>query len=315
MNMRVKVDIISGFLGAGKTTLIKKLILEEYIDEKVVVIENEFGKVNIDGEVLKGSGIIVQEITAGCICCSHDGDLIESIEEVVKKFSPDRIIVEPTGVARLSEVLASCRNSKYLELIEVNNVITIVDVKRFKLSVSYSKEFIDNQIRATKSILFSKTTGVRDEAVQEVIDYIKKINHSANIINVEWDKVIAGEIINAVEQKSDSIEDDRKNLGKIIGGRIYPSNLDHQFSTWEFESNNYFNREKIKDIFDMISNKLEYGSVIRGKGILKKAEGGFLKFDFVSGDLTFEEYDFQDTGKVCVIGTNLKKNKIMELFG
>jgi G3E family GTPase len=313
--MRVKVDIISGFLGAGKTTLIKKLILEEYTNEKVVVIENEFGKVNIDGEVLKNSGIIVQEITAGCICCSHEGDLIESIEEVVEKFNPDRIIVEPTGVARLSEVLASCRDSKYSELIEVNCVITVVDVKRFRLSVSYSKEFIDNQIKATKSILFSKTTGVKDEAVQEVIDYIRKINPHANIVNVDWNQVSAREIINAVEKKASLIEDKKRSLGKIVSGRIHQSNLEHQFSTWEFESNSSFSCEKIKNIFHILSNELEYGNIIRGKGILKNAGGKSLKFDFVSGDLTFEEYDFQDTGKVCVIGTNLEKDKIMELFG
>lgn len=312
--MKVKVDIISGFLGAGKTTFIKKLITEEYNHEKVVVIENEFGKVNIDGEILKNTGIIVQEITSGCICCSHDGDLTESIKEVVDKFRPDRIIIEPTGVARLSEVLKSLRNNRYLDMIEINNIITILDIKRFKLSLSYSKEFIDNQIKYTKSVLFSKTTGSIDEIILEAIEYIRSINDTVNIINLDWNKASAREIMNAIEKSIYFTQYDKKNLGKVVRGKIHKSNSMHQFSTWEFESTKNFTREKIKNIFNTLSNDLEYGNIIRGKGILKENYEKWVKFDFALGDITFEEYGTENKGRVCVIGIDLNGEKIKKLF-
>lgn len=311
--MKTKIDIVSGFLGSGKTTLIKKIVTEGYIGENIVVIENEFGKVNIDGRVLKNTGIIVEEITAGCICCSLTEDFISAITKVREIFNPNRIIIEPTGVAKLSEILNICKDKKYEEFIEINKVITVVDVKRFELSISYSKEFIDNQIRTTKSIILSKTAGVEPAIIQDIINYIKKINNTANIVNLQWEKVTAKEIINAMENRYETVSGGNK-LGKIVGGRLYRDNSSHKFDTWEFETNRNFNRERIESIFQMLKNKNDYGDIIRAKGILKDAEGQWFRFDFVSGDIEFEEYSEGTIGSVCIIGSKLNKNNISQLF-
>ena len=308
--MKTKVDIVSGFLGAGKTTLIKKIITEGYIGENIVVVENEFGKVNIDGKILKNTGVIVKEITAGCICCSLTEDFISSIIKIREMFNPDRIMVEPTGVAKLSEILHICEDKKF---IEVNNVITVIDVKRFELSISYSKEFIDNQIRTTKSIILSKTAGIEERVIQNVINYIKKINNTANIVNLQWDKVTGKEIIEAVGKRYENVNS-RNRLGRVVGGRIYKSNLSRKFDTWEFETNKSFKRERIESIFQRLDNKRCYGKIIRAKGILQEKEGHWLRFDFVPGDITFGEYDKGIIGSVCIIGINLNKDNISKLF-
>lgn len=311
--MKIKVDIVSGFLGAGKTTLIKKLVTEGYIGQNIVVLENEFGKVNIDGRVLKKTGIIVEEITAGCICCSLTEDFISSINKVREMFNPDRIIIEPTGVAKLSEILNICGGNKYKEFIEIDNVVTVVDVKRFELSISYSKEFIDNQIRTTKSIVLSKTAGVEAAIIQDIINYIKKINNTANIVNLQWEKVTAKQIINAMKNRDETVSRQNK-LGKIVGGRLYRANSSYKFDTWEFQTNKSFKRERIESIFLMLKNKSWYGDIIRAKGILQEKEGQWFRFDFVPGDITFEEYSEGDIGSICIIGLNLNKNNISKLF-
>lgn len=312
--MKTKVDIVSGFLGAGKTTLIKKLVTEEYKDENIVIVENEFGKVNIDGGVLRNTGIVVEEITAGCICCSLSEDFSTSIMKVRDKFNPDRIIIEPTGVAKLSDILNSCKDKEYEDLIEINNVVTVVDVKRFKLSTSYSKEFIDDQIRVTKSIILSKIAGVEETIIQDVVDYIKNINNNVNIVNLEWEKVSAKEVINAIENKYEASNNDTGKLGKVVGGRIYRSNSSHKFNTWEFETNKRFNRKRIESIFEILKNESEYGNIIRGKGVLKDTEGKWFKFDFVPGDIAFDEYTTESVGNVCIIGLNLNIDNILQLF-
>lgn len=311
--MKTKVDIVSGFLGSGKTTLIEKLITEGYREENIVVLENEFGKVNIDGKVLKNTGITVEEITAGCICCSLTEDFTSSITKARGMFNPDRIIIEPTGVAKLSEILNICKDKKYEEFIEINNVITVVDVKRFELSISYSKEFIDNQIRASKSIILSKIAGVEPAIIQHIINYIKKINSTANIVNLQWEKVTAKEIINALENRYETVSGGDK-LGKILGGKLYRGNLSHKFDTWEFETNKSFNHERIENIFLILKNKNQYGDILRAKGIFKDTGGQWFRFDFVLDDLTFEEYSEGTIGCVCIIGSKLNKNNISQLF-
>ena len=183
MAMKIKLDIVSGFLGAGKTTLIKKLVTEGYKDEKIVVLENEFGKVGIDTDILKNTGVEVEEITAGCICCSSSGDFLSSMEDIITKFSPNRIIVEPTGVAKLSEILRACNDFKFKGLFEVNNIISVLDVKRFDFVSSYSKVFVDDQIAVSKTIVLSKNIGASIKHIEDIYSYIKNININANIIN------------------------------------------------------------------------------------------------------------------------------------
>ncbi len=290
--MKTKIDIISGFLGAGKTTFIKKLISEEYTNEKIVVVENEFGRVNIDSTILKNSGIIVEEITSGCICCSLAGDFIDSVIKVMTRFNPDRIIIEPTGVAKLSEILSSLRDKKYSDMIELNNVITIVDIKRLKLSLSYSKEFIDDQIKATKSVVLSKTSGIDEKNLQEAVDCIKNINSRANIVTLQWDRVTSRQLLNSVENINDNNPSDRR---KIISARIHhhPHHDESEFTTLEIETNSNFERETIKNIFSTLENGNTYGNIVRGKGIFKTSDTQYLKFDYVPGEIIFENSSSQ----------------------
>ena len=312
--MKTKIDIISGFLGAGKTTLIRKLALEEYHRERVVVIENEFGKVNIDGEVLRNSGITVKEITAGCICCSLSDDLGYSIEKVIETFKPERIIIEPTGVARLSDVIKSCMDKRISELSYINNVITVVDVRRYKLSMAISKEFFENQIRATKSIILSKIKDVSEESIKEIIVDLLKINNKVNIIRSDWDKVGAKELLSSVENNEHSAEEGGKKANKIIGGRIHRSDKEVKLDTWEFETKECFDSAKIQKIFKQLQKQEDFGLILRGKGILKDFEGKSFNFNYVPEEITFERCSTSEEGRICIIGIDINKRSILQLF-
>lgn len=307
--MITKIDIVSGFLGAGKTTFIRKLISEEYKDEKVVVLENEMGKVNIDGQILKNSGILVKEMTAGCICCNLSGNFDDAINEILESFNPDRIIVEPTGIAMLSQVISSCSSNKYSDLIQMNMVITVVDVKRFKLSLSYSKEFLENQIKATQSIILSKTEGVDEELIQDVIFKLHEINSEAVVIHLPWDKVTAAELISATQYKSNEKPKVEKKTVKIIGAKHR-----QKIEACEIETEMKFNKKIIQHLFSELAKITEYGNIIRGKGVVLEDGWSGLKFDYVLGDLTFERLNSESIGNICIIGINLNKEKIKELF-
>jgi len=307
--MKTKIDIVSGFLGSGKTTLIRKLISEKYKDEKVVVLENELGKINIDGQILKNSGVIVKELTAGCICCNLSGNFDDAVIEILETFKPDRIIVEPTGIALLSQVINSCTSNKCFNLIQLNMVITVVDVKRFKLSYSYSKGFLENQIRATQSIILSKTEEVDYNIVQETIDKLREINRNATIINLPWDKVTAVELLYSVQYTPIEKTDIKNEKLKIVSGK---QRL--RIEECAIETTRKFTKEKIKNIFFKLEKVSLYGTIIRGKGLVPVNGSKGLKFDYVPGDLTFELLNPQSLGKICIIGMNLNKDKIKELF-
>ena len=307
--MKTKIDIVSGFLGSGKTTLIRKLISEKYKDEKVVVLENELGKINIDGQILKNSGVIVKELTAGCICCNLSGNFDDAVIEILETFKPDRIIVEPTGIALLSQVINSCTSNKCFNLIQLNMVITVVDVKRFKLSYSYSKGFLENQIRATQSIILSKTEEVDYNIVQETIDKLREINRNATIINLPWDKVTAAELLYSVQYTPIEKTDIKNEKLKIVSGK---QRL--RIEECAIETTRKFTKEKIKNIFFKLEKVSLYGTIIRGKGLVPVNGSKGLKFDYVPGDLTFELLNPQSLGKICIIGMNLNKDKIKELF-
>lgn len=307
--MITKIDIVSGFLGAGKTTFIRKLITEEYKDEKVVVLENEFGKVNIDGLVLKDRGVIVKEITAGCICCSLSGNLDDAINEIFQSFQPDRIIIEPTGIAMLSQVIGSCTSNEFSDLIKINMVITVVDVQRFKLSYSYSKEFLENQIKSTQSIILSKTEGIDNQVIQDVITKLHEINSEATVINLPWDKVSAAELISDAQYIPMEKTMDEKKPVKIIGGKHK-----RKIEACEIETEIQFNKQRIEDIFSELEKITEYGNIIRGKGLVLETGSLGLKFDYVSRELSFERFNLESFGKICIIGIDLNKDKIKDLF-
>ena len=199
-NEMTKIDIISGFLGAGKTTLIQKLIKEVYAGKKVVLVENEFGEIGIDGGFLKDAGIVVNEINSGCICCTLQGDFRNALQEVVKKYNPDHIIIEPSGVGKLSDILAVVKDVEGLEL---NSYSTVVDTKRCEIYHKNFKEFFDDQISTAACVILSRTQLVDEEILQKDIAIIRELNHDARIITTPWDDLSGQAIIDAMEGSTD----------------------------------------------------------------------------------------------------------------
>ena len=199
-NEMTKIDIISGFLGAGKTTLIQKLIKEVYVGKKVVLVENEFGEIGIDGGFLKDAGIVVNEINSGCICCTLQGDFRNALQEVVKKYNPDHIIIEPSGVGKLSDILAVVKDVEGLEL---NSYSTVVDAKRCEIYHKNFKEFFDDQISTAACVILSRTQLVDEEILQKDIAIIRELNHDARIITTPWDDLSGQAIIEAMEGSTD----------------------------------------------------------------------------------------------------------------
>lgn len=199
-NEMTKIDIISGFLGAGKTTLIQKLIKEVYAGKKVVLVENEFGEIGIDGGFLKDSGIVVNEINSGCICCTLQGDFRNALQEVVKKYNPDHIIIEPSGVGKLSDILTVVKDVEGLEL---NSYSTVVDAKRCEIYHKNFKEFFDDQISTAACVILSRTQLVNEEILQKDIEIIRALNHDARIITTPWDDLSGQAIVDAMEGSTD----------------------------------------------------------------------------------------------------------------
>ena len=199
-NEMTKIDIISGFLGAGKTTLIQKLIKEVYAGKKVVLVENEFGEIGIDGGFLKDAGIVVNEINSGCICCTLQGDFRNALQEVVKKYDPDHIIIEPSGVGKLSDILAVVKDVEGLQL---NSYSTVVDAKRCEIYHKNFKEFFDDQISTAACVILSRSQLVDEETLQKDIAIIRELNHDARIITTPWDDLSGQAIIDAMEGSTD----------------------------------------------------------------------------------------------------------------
>ncbi len=196
-----KIDIFSGFLGAGKTTLIKKLLTDGYKNEKLVLIENEFGEIGIDGTFLKDSGINVTEMNSGCICCSLVGDFGQALKKVLKEFSPDRILIEPSGVGKLSDVIKAVNNIDNEKLV-LNSATAIVDAKKCKMYMKNFGEFFNNQVETAKCIVLSHTDGLSEEKLHECMHLLKDKNHDAVIVSTSWDKLESSQIIAAIEGAS-----------------------------------------------------------------------------------------------------------------
>ena len=195
-----KVDIFSGFLGAGKTTLIKKLIAEAYGDEQIVLIENEFGEIGVDSGFLRETGVQINEMSAGCICCTLVGDFGKALNEVVEKFDPDRILIEPSGVGKLSDVIIAVQDLKN-DRIQLNGFTTVVDAKKAKMYLKNFGEFYKNQVENASSIILSHTKGMDDEKIQEVVDMMREMNATASIVTTDWDQISGAKILETMEKE------------------------------------------------------------------------------------------------------------------
>ena len=210
-----KIDIISGFLGAGKTTFIKKMIDEVYKGEKLVLIENEFGEVGIDGGFLKDAGIEISEMNSGCICCSLVGDFNKNLHEVIERFSPDRILIEPSGVGKLSDVMTSVINVEKEEDVKLNALVTVVNGLKGTKQMKAFGEFFNNQIECATTVVLSRTQKAKEDKIEELVKDIQSLNHKAAIITTPWNE-ISGEAILKVLEGQDNLNSEMKSLAEEL---------------------------------------------------------------------------------------------------
>lgn len=334
-----KIDIISGFLGAGKTTLIKKLIAEAFTGEKLVLIENEFGEIGIDGGFLKEAGIQITEMNSGCICCSLVGDFGAALKEVLEKYSPDRVIIEPSGVGKLSDVIKAVQNIG--EGVEINSTAVVVDAQKCKMYMKNYGEFYNNQIEYAGTVILSRTQKVSDDKLDTCVKMIREKNDEASIITTPWDDINGKNILEAME-KVNSLEkelmeehehhhhdggcccghhhdhDEHHHDGECGCGHHHDHEGHHHaddvFTSWGVETAHKFTEEELKDILDKLAKGDGYGEVLRAKGIVTPVEGEWFHFDLVPEETELRRGAADYTGRICVIGANLNEDKIKELF-
>lgn len=341
-----KIDIFSGFLGAGKTTLIKKLIQEAFQGEKLVLIENEFGEIGIDGGFMKDAGINVTEMNSGCICCSLVGDFGTALQEVLDKYTPDRIIIEPSGVGKLSDVIKAV--SGVMENnpeVQMNGYVTVADATKCKMYMKNFGEFYNNQIESAKTIVLSRTGNISDEKLELALSLIREKNDKASIITTPWDQIDGKQILGAIE-KSNSLEmelmeeedvcpecghhhehdhhhehhhDDECCCGHHHdhehGHDHHHHHADDVFTSLGMESAHKYSEDELSEILKKLSvEDAGYGNILRAKGIVPAVEGEWFHFDLVPGEYEIRRGSADYTGRMCVIGAELKEIEIKELF-
>ena len=376
-----KIDIFSGFLGAGKTTLIKKLIKEAYAGEKVVLIENEFGEIGIDGGFLQDAGIEITEMNSGCICCSLVGDFSKALVKVLEEYNPDRIIIEPSGVGKLSDVIRAAKSAEEHGAV-LNCFTTVADVKKCKMYMKNFGEFYNDQIAHASAIVLSHTQSASEEKTAECVKLLRQHNENAVIVTTPWDSLDGKEILAAMEHK-DTLEDALKALEEehkhhhhhdhdhdhhehgehctcgchghhhdeehhhehgehhhehgehhhdhdhdhdhhehgehcncgCHGHDHHHHHADEVFSSFGEETTKNFTMDEIKSILDEFSESDDYGMILRAKGIVEQAGGGWIHFDYVPGEPDVRCGSAGIIGRICVIGAGIDKEKIKELFG
>ena len=319
-----KVDIFSGFLGAGKTTLIKKLIEEAYKGEQVVLIENEFGEIGIDGGFLKDAGVEINEMNSGCICCSLVGDFGKALEKVLDQFHPDRILIEPSGVGKLSDIIQAVEDLN-LDHVKLNGFTTIVDAKKAKIYMKNFGEFYNNQVEHASSIILSHTAGMDEEKLEKVVKLLREHNEHAVIITTDWDDLDGKQILAAMERR-DTIEEALHHLEEEHEHEHHHHHDHHDhdheghhhadevFDSIGIETAKKFTMEKIREVLEAIEDQNEYGFVLRAKGIVAGEDGQWIHFDYVPGEPDVRNGSAEVTGRICVIGTDIDEGKIRQLF-
>ena len=382
-----KIDIVSGFLGAGKTTLIKKLLAEAYKGEKLVLIENEFGEINIDGGFLKESGIQISEMSAGCICCSLVGDFNKALKDVESQFHPDRILIEPSGVGKLSDVIVAVENTvKDVPEMKLNSFVTVADATKVKVYMKNFGEFYNNQIEAAGTIILSRTQKLSQEKLEAAAAMLREKNPDAAILTTPWDELDGKTILSAIERVSlsdellekmrreheieeaehehehhhhhdehdehdhehehehhhDHDEDEHDHEHDHHHDHDHDEHDEHEhhhhhhdgeecddpecechhhhhhhaddvFSSWGKETPKKFSKEALEDMLHKLDSG-DYGHILRAKGIVN-GEDGWLEFDYVPEEHEVRAGHPDYTGRLCVIGAELKEHELAELFG
>ena len=312
-----KVTIISGFLGAGKTTFIKKLIEEIYKGQKVVLIENEFGEIGIDGGFLKDAGVQINEMNSGCICCSLVGDFGKALKQVSHDYAPDMIIIEPSGVGKLSDVIAAVENVKEEADLELENFITVADATKCKLYMKNFGEFYNNQLESATTVVLSRTQNVDEAKLETAVNLIKEHNDKASIITTPWDELTGEQIMSALKHTS-LVDDMLKDMDICPECGHHHEHGHHHaydvFTSMGIETAHKFTEDELSAIIDQLAKDKKFGEVLRAKGIVPAAEGEWFHFDLVPEETEVRRGAADFTGRVCVIGSNLEEDKIKELF-
>lgn len=357
-----KIDIYSGFLGAGKTTLIKKLVKEAYAGQKIVIIENEFGEIGIDGGFLQDAGVEVREMNSGCICCSLTGDFKEALKKVLEQFEPDRIIIEPSGVGKLSEVAAAVMATGDERLV-LGGLTTVVDASKCKMYMKNFGEFFTDQVGTAHCVILSRTGKLSAEKVQEAVALLKEKNPEAKIITADWDQLdgkVMLETIDGRDALTAQMEEllreheahehehhhhdhdhdheehhDHEHCGcghdhehehhhdhdhdhgeecSCGCGHHHGHDADEVFTSWGTETAARYTESQIEEVLEDL-NASEYGIVLRAKGIVECADGGWIHFDFTPGEADIRKGPAAATGMLCVIGAQLNVDAVKELFG
>ena len=329
-----KIDIISGFLGAGKTTLIKKLLAEAYAGEKLVLIENEFGEISIDGGFLQDSGVQISEMSSGCICCSLVGDFGKALESVEAQFHPDRILIEPSGVGKLSDVIRAVEGvAEDDEHIRLNSFITVVDASKCKAYMKNFGEFFNNQVENAQCIILSRTGKLSEEKVAAAVALLREHNPNAVIITTPWEQLGGAQILAAMESNSaarvqelaEEMEHEHHHHHDHEDGECddpdcachdhhHHHHADEVFTSWGKESPKSFSKADIDRILTALDTGA-YGQIVRCKGIVPSGDGKWLHFDYVPEEHEVREGSAEVTGRLCVIGAQLAEDKLAELFG
>ena len=368
-----KIDIFSGFLGAGKTTLIKKLIKEAFQGEKIVLIENEFGEIGIDGGFMREAGIQVNELNSGCICCSLVGDFREALKKVVETYHPDRILIEPSGVGKLSDVTRAVEGVGETLPVSLNSFVTVADVNKVKMYMKNFGEFYDDQISHASCIILSRTGSADEKKVAAAVALIQEKNPTATIVTTDWNELTGAQIVSVMDGKRDLVaellseaqasnaahadedeeehhhhhhdhdedghecchhhhdhddddddEDEHEHHHHHHDGEEcddpecechhhHHHHADDVFSSWGKETPKKFSKEALEDMLHKLDSG-DYGHILRAKGIVN-GEDGWLEFDYVPEEHEVRAGHPDYTGRLCVIGAELKEDKLAELFG
>lgn len=335
-----KIDIISGFLGAGKTTLIKKLLSEAFTGEQVVLIENEFGEIGIDGGFLKESGIEIREMNSGCICCSLVGDFGKSLREVVDTYHPDRILIEPSGVGKLSDVIKAVQDVQNEINAELNSFTTVVDVTKCRIYRKNFGEFFSNQIEYAGAVILSRTDKAKPEKIEESVALLRELNDKAPFVTTPIAQLPGEKILETMESGKSLEEELLAEAACPVCGHVHDHDHhdhdhgecgcghdhhhhDHEghhhaddvFTSWGRETIRTFDKEGIETILKRLETEEEFGNVLRAKGMVAGADGKWIYFDMVPGEHEVREGAPEYTGRICVIGAELNEQKLAELFG
>ncbi len=326
-----RIDIFSGFLGAGKTTLIRKLIAEAYKGEKLVLIENEFGEIAIDGGFLRDAGVEITEMNSGCICCTLVGDFEKALKKVMDEYKPDRIIIEPSGVGKLSDV---ARAVEKVEGTSIGAKVTVVDAGKCRMYMRNFGEFFNDQVANADLIVMSRTDTAPESKILAASELLRKLNPTAGLITTPWAKLNGMQIKEAMD--GDALKKEMEHMEHeahehhhhhdddddecTCGCHDHDHDHEHHhhadevFTSWGVETPKKFTESGIRAMLDELSDAEKFGTILRAKGFVDASDGEWIYFDYVPGEADIRRGSAAVTGRLCVIGSKLNEQALKELF-